>query len=153
MTKFKLWLLANLLAGGQLFSQETNPLLVIRADDMGSFHAANVACVDGYLNGIETSVEVMAVTPWFPEAVKITDDVAMQKILREDLVEKAIKNDIPEMFKVRNISTLENIFTYLCYESGNIISYNKIARTLEEVSVPTVQDYIGLLEKTNLIYI
>ena len=89
----------------------------------------------------------------FPEAVKITDDVAMQKILREDLVEKAIKNDIPEMFKVRNISTLENIFTYLCYESGNIISYNKIARTLEEVSVPTVQDYIGLLEKTNLIYI
>ena len=89
----------------------------------------------------------------FPEAVKITDDVAMQKILREDLVEKAIKNDIPETFKVRNISTLENIFTYLCYESGNIISYNKIARTLEEVSVPTVQDYIGLLEKANLIYI
>lgn len=89
----------------------------------------------------------------FPEAVKITDDVAMQKILREDLVEKAIKNDIPETFRVRNISTLENIFTYLCYESGNIISYNKIARTLEEVSVPTVQDYIGLLEKANLIYI
>ena len=66
---------------------------------------------------------------------------------------EAVKNDIPETFKVRNISTLENIFTYLCYELGNIISYNKIARTLEEVSVPTVQDYIGLLEKANLIYI
>lgn len=89
MTKFKLWLLANLLAGGQLFSQETNPLLVIRADDMGSFHAANVACVDGYLNGIETSVEVMAVTPWFPEAVKMLEsnptlDVGLHLVLTSE---------------------------------------------------------------------
>jgi CubicO group peptidase (beta-lactamase class C family)/predicted glycoside hydrolase/deacetylase ChbG (UPF0249 family) len=54
-----------------VFSQQTAPRLIIRADDMGAFHSANVACVESYRNGIETTVEVMAVTPWFPEAVRM----------------------------------------------------------------------------------
>jgi CubicO group peptidase (beta-lactamase class C family)/predicted glycoside hydrolase/deacetylase ChbG (UPF0249 family) len=52
-----------------LFAQQ--PRLIVRADDMGAFHAANTASVDCYRNGVETSVEVMAVTPWFPEAAKM----------------------------------------------------------------------------------
>lgn len=54
-----------------VFSQPTVPRLIIRADDMGAFHSANVACVESYQNGVETCVEVMAVTPWFPEAVSM----------------------------------------------------------------------------------
>ena len=50
------------------WGQTEGPNLIIRADDMGSFRAANIACIEGYKNGIETSIEVMAVTPWFPEA-------------------------------------------------------------------------------------
>ncbi len=38
---------------------------------MGSFRAANIACLDGYKNGIETSIEVMVVTAWFPEAARL----------------------------------------------------------------------------------
>ena len=45
--------------------------LVIRIDDMGSSHSANVACIDTYKNGIARSVEVMPVCQWFPEAVKM----------------------------------------------------------------------------------
>jgi CubicO group peptidase (beta-lactamase class C family)/predicted glycoside hydrolase/deacetylase ChbG (UPF0249 family) len=45
--------------------------LIVRADDMGAFHSANVASVECYRNGIETSVEVMAVAPWFPEAARM----------------------------------------------------------------------------------
>lgn len=52
-----------------IFAQ--NPQLIVRADDMGAFHAVNVACIEGYQQGIETSIEVMVVTPWFPEAVKM----------------------------------------------------------------------------------
>ena len=34
------------------FSQPaTNPRLIIRADDMGSFRSANIACMEGYKNG------------------------------------------------------------------------------------------------------
>lgn len=57
------------------FSQENNPageiLLLVRADDIGSFHAANVACIESYQNGIAHSVELMAPCTWFPEAVKM----------------------------------------------------------------------------------
>lgn len=52
-----------------VFGQKTR--LVVRMDDMGAFHAANTACVEGYKNGIGTTVEVIAVASWFPEAVKM----------------------------------------------------------------------------------
>ncbi|KAA6347215.1 Carbohydrate deacetylase [termite gut metagenome] len=54
-----------------LFSQKENPRLIIRADDMGSFHSVNIGIIDCYKKGILKSVEVMVVTPWFPEAVKM----------------------------------------------------------------------------------
>lgn len=42
--------------------------LIVRADDIGSSHAANVACIRSYREGIARSVEVMACCPWFNEA-------------------------------------------------------------------------------------
>ncbi len=56
-----------------LFSQEY-PRLIVRSDDMGAFHSVNVACIDAYQNGIETVVEVMPVTAWFPEAVRMLNE-------------------------------------------------------------------------------
>lgn len=58
------------LCATSLFAQQ-NPRLIVRADDMGSFRAANIACLEGYKNGIETSIEVMVVTAWFPEAARL----------------------------------------------------------------------------------
>jgi len=45
--------------------------LIVRGDDIGSSHAANVACIRSYREGIVRSVEVMAPCPWFNEAVKM----------------------------------------------------------------------------------
>jgi predicted glycoside hydrolase/deacetylase ChbG (UPF0249 family) len=45
--------------------------LLVRADDMGSAHAANHACVEVCERGICRSVEVMATCGWFPEAVTL----------------------------------------------------------------------------------
>jgi predicted glycoside hydrolase/deacetylase ChbG (UPF0249 family) len=45
--------------------------LVVRADDMGSCHTANVACMKCYQEGIVRSVEVIVPGPWFNEAVKM----------------------------------------------------------------------------------
>ena len=41
---------------------------------MGSSHAANLACIDAYRNGVMQTVELMPVTPWFPEAVALLKD-------------------------------------------------------------------------------
>jgi len=48
--------------------------LIVRGDDIGSSHAANVACIRSYKKGIMTSVEVMVPCGWFPEAVKMLNE-------------------------------------------------------------------------------
>ena len=48
-----------------------NPKLIVRGDDMGSSRSANLASIETFVNGIETSIELMVVTPWFPEAAKM----------------------------------------------------------------------------------
>ncbi len=58
-----------------LFAQQENAIrLLVRADDIGSFHAANIGCIDSYKNGIARSVEVMAPCTWFPEAAKMLNE-------------------------------------------------------------------------------
>jgi CubicO group peptidase (beta-lactamase class C family)/predicted glycoside hydrolase/deacetylase ChbG (UPF0249 family) len=47
------------------------PQLIIRGDDMGYSHSGNLAIMQSYQQGIETSIEVIAPSPWFPEAVKM----------------------------------------------------------------------------------
>ena len=42
--------------------------LIVRGDDIGCSHAANVACLEAYQQGILRSVEVMVPCPWFLEA-------------------------------------------------------------------------------------
>ncbi|WP_080902989.1 ChbG/HpnK family deacetylase [Parabacteroides sp. Marseille-P3160] len=75
MKKLKISILCLLLSSSLLilaaYSQANPPRLIVRADDMGSFRASNIACMETYRSGIITSVEVMVVTPWFPEAVKL----------------------------------------------------------------------------------
>jgi chitin disaccharide deacetylase len=48
--------------------------LLIRGDDLGSSHTANVACIESYRNGIMRSVEIMVPGPWFPEAVRLLNE-------------------------------------------------------------------------------
>jgi len=45
--------------------------LLVRADDIGLSHAANLACIDVFTRGICRSVELMAPCAWFPEAVQL----------------------------------------------------------------------------------
>lgn len=51
------------------FAQPTR--LIIRGDDMGYSHSGNEALIKSYKEGIETSIEVIVNSPWFPEAVKL----------------------------------------------------------------------------------
>jgi len=58
-----------------VFAQNENQIyLLIRTDDIGSFHAANLACIETYQNGIAQSVELMAPCAWFLEATKMLNE-------------------------------------------------------------------------------
>src|SRR5688572_26027715 len=45
--------------------------LIVRGDDMGFSHSGNEALITCYREGIETSIEVIAPSPWFPEAARM----------------------------------------------------------------------------------
>ena len=60
---------ANTILKGQVPEAEIR--LTVRGDDMGFCHAANVACIQSYRDGIMRSVEVMVPCPWFNEAVEM----------------------------------------------------------------------------------
>jgi len=89
----------------------------------------------------------------FPELALSRDDFYAQRILREDVVDKVLKRDIPALFNIRNASMLEKVFLYLCFHSSGIINISAISKELSNTPNTTVSNYIQLLERANLIYI
>ncbi len=88
----------------------------------------------------------------FPELALAESDILAQQIMREDVVDKVLKRDLPALYNIRNATELERIFLYLCNVSSEIVSVEAIARELCGVSRPTVENYIRYLESANLIY-
>ena len=88
----------------------------------------------------------------FPELALADNDILAQQVMREDVVDKVLKRDLPSLYKIRNATELERIFLYLCNVSSEIVSIEAIAKELNGVSRPTVENYINYLESANLIY-
>lgn len=88
----------------------------------------------------------------FPELALAENDMMAQQIMREDVVDKVLKRDLPSLYNIRNATELERIFLYLCNVSSEIVSIEAIAKELSGVSRPTVENYIRYLESANLIY-
>ncbi len=88
----------------------------------------------------------------FPELALADNDLMAQQIMREDVVDKVLKRDLPSLYNIRNSTELERIFLYLCNVSSEIISIDAITKELNGVSRTTVENYIQYLESANLIY-
>jgi predicted glycoside hydrolase/deacetylase ChbG (UPF0249 family) len=54
-----------------LWNRDGQIRLIVRGDDMGFSHYANVGCIKAYQQGILTAVEVMVPCEYFPEAVEM----------------------------------------------------------------------------------
>ena len=88
----------------------------------------------------------------FPELALSKDEHFAQRMMRDDIVDKVLKRDIP-VLNIRSIVDLEKIFLYLCFHSSGIISMEAISKELDGVTRPTVEKYIQYLESANLIYV
>jgi CubicO group peptidase (beta-lactamase class C family)/predicted glycoside hydrolase/deacetylase ChbG (UPF0249 family) len=65
----------RIVASGIISEPKANaPKLIIRGDDMGYSHSGNQALIKSFTEGIETSIEVIVPSPWFPEAVQMLKD-------------------------------------------------------------------------------
>ena len=88
----------------------------------------------------------------FPELALASNDVMARQIMREDVVDKALKRDLPALYSIRSPLELERIFLYLCNVSSDIVSFTAISKELDGVSRATVENYVKYLESANLIY-
>ncbi len=61
----------SVLTGFSAAAEDPAIRLIVRGDDIGSSHTANVACIQCYREGIVRSVEVMVSAPWFNEAAQM----------------------------------------------------------------------------------
>ena len=104
------------------------------------------------LSGLQKHFNRYLIVGGFPELALANDDLMAQAIMREDVVDKVLKRDIPSLYNIRNANALERIFLYLCYNSSNIIAIDGIANALTGVSRNTIEEYISYMESANLIY-
>jgi predicted glycoside hydrolase/deacetylase ChbG (UPF0249 family) len=58
----------------QVRHSKKSPRLIVRGDDMGFSHSGNEALIQAFKSGIETSIEIIVPSPWFPEAVKLLQE-------------------------------------------------------------------------------
>ncbi len=104
------------------------------------------------LSGLQKHFNRYLTVGGFPELALAADDYMAQAVMREDVVDKVLKRDIPSLYNIRNSTELERIFLYLCFYSSNIIAIDAISKELDGVSRSTVEDYISYMESANLIY-
>ena len=79
----------------------------------------------------------------FPELALADNDIMAQQIMREDVVDKVLKRDLPSLYNFRNATELERIFLYLCNVSSEVVSIEAITIELIGVSRTTVENYIS----------
>ncbi len=87
----------------------------------------------------------------FPQTAVTGSINQAQKLLREDIIDKALKRDMTAIFGVRLILELEQTFLHLCMHDGAILELPKLCSNLG-LKRPTVQRFIELLEASHLIY-
>ncbi len=87
----------------------------------------------------------------FPQTVMMDSIDKAQKLLREDIIDKALKRDMTVMFGVRLVLELEQIFLYICLHDGGMLDMSVIESNIG-VKRPTAQKFIELLEAAHLIF-
>ncbi len=87
----------------------------------------------------------------FPQTALVESITQAQKLLREDIIDKAIKRDMTALFGVRRVLDLEQIFLYICRHDGAIMDMQALCSNLQ-ITRATAQSFLELLEATHLIY-
>ena len=87
----------------------------------------------------------------FPQTAQVESITQAQRLLREDIIDKALKHNMTALFGVRRIWDLEHTFLYLCMHDGGLLNITDLSGNLE-VKRPTAQHFIELLEACHLIY-
>ncbi|HSW69006.1 MAG TPA: ATP-binding protein [Gammaproteobacteria bacterium] len=79
----------------------------------------------------------------YPAIVKSSE----KKILLQQIFYDYINKDIIEILKISKPDVMQKLITLLAHSSGQLVNYNQLATDCM-ISVPTIQNYISILENT-----
>jgi len=85
----------------------------------------------------------------FPEIINENQDF-IRKYVKENVVEKIIYRDIPQIVRIENPEILSQIFNIIARSPGQMIQMDNIAKDLN-ISRQTTSNYLDYLEKSFLI--
>ena len=103
-----------------------------------------------YKNELLTLFDEFVLSLGFPELVGIKDQEIIKKYVEESIIERVIYKDIPNLFKIRDVSLLESILKIIREEPGQMIELESLAKELK-ISRQTASSYIQYLEDSFLL--
>jgi len=89
----------------------------------------------------------------YPEAV-VSEYIRMDaaRFIKNDIIDKVLLRDLPQLYGITNIQELNKLFTSLAYQTGKEISLETLAQNSGGISKPTIARYIEYLEAAFLIF-
>ncbi len=98
----------------------------------------------------EDEIKSFLIKGSFPEIVDETDEKFIKKYVRSTTIDKIVFEDIPQIFKIKNTSLLDNLLSYVCKNTGNIIHPSHLGNAFD-VSKDTVKEYLHYLKYSYLV--
>jgi len=86
----------------------------------------------------------------FPECAMTDSIPRLQRLLREDILDKILKRDMTVLFGVRQVAVLEQLFLYLCLHDGSMVDFPTMAQSLG-VGRAAVERYLRFFEAAHLL--
>ena len=123
----------------------------LRVSNIFSFSTGDLAVLAAQMRPLQPLFQRYLLVGGFPETAAQENIDLCQRLLREDVVERVLKQDMTALFGIRNINDLEKLFIYLCLHSGGILAHQACARDLGTTTT-TVSNHLTLLEQANLVY-
>ncbi len=86
----------------------------------------------------------------FPEIINEQGKEVVRKYIKENVIEKIIYRDMPQVFPVKEPAILEGLLKIILYDPGEILSIDHLSKDLG-ISRQTTSLYLDYLEKSFLI--
>lgn len=131
---------------GRIYEFEIKPLTFKEFLDFKGIEIKNIRL---YKEELLKSFNEYLLCNGFPEIIN-SDREVIEKYIKENIIEKIIYRDIPQIFPVRDVAVLESIFNIMLLDPGEIINLNALASDLN-VSRQTISVYLDYLEKAFMI--
>lgn len=131
---------------GRIFEFQVNPLSF---NEYLLFRSKKIENIELYKEEVLREFNNFLFCSGFPEIIN-EDREVIRKYIKENVIEKIIYKDIPQVFSVKNPTVLEGIFKIILHDPGEMINIGCLAKELG-IARQTVSAYLEYLEKSFLI--